>query len=87
MFSRIQSTGVGVSVLIFAAGLWLGSIDKTSAQVPTGANPNMRFLLTAASDGGMFMVDTMNGDTWTLVMGNATPSKQWIKLKMGEKMH
>ena len=79
MLNRTQSIGLGV--LVFAAGLWLGSIEKTSAQVSAGARQNMRFMLSEpANDGGLFMIDTTSGETWALVMGDATPAKKWVNL-------
>ena len=79
MFDRMQTVGFGV--LVFAAGLWLGSIEKTSAQAPVGTSPNMRFLLSdPANDGSLFMIDSTSGETWTLVMGDAKPAKQWVNL-------
>jgi hypothetical protein len=70
--------GLGVA---FAAGLWLGSVHPSMAETPLVGGPNVRYLLSAASDGGMFMIDTSNSETWTLVMGDAKPVKQWVKLK------
>ena len=76
-----QKYGIGIGLAVaFAAGLWFGSVHPSMAQPAVVGGKEVRYMLSSASDGGMFMVDTWNGETWTLVMGETKPLKQWVIL-------
>jgi hypothetical protein len=78
--SRLTCVGIGLAGIMFVAGLWLGAVEKTSAQAPIPSGQNTRYLLTAASEGSMFMIDTWTGDTWALVPGKLLGAKEWARL-------
>ncbi len=78
-----------VGVLFGAAGLLagvaLGSVERSVAQ-PVPASQNMRYILSGASEGSMFMVETWTGETWTLCPPGAETKtlRHWMPLERGK---
>jgi hypothetical protein len=88
--TAMKTSGVGLSGLALVVvgliiGLWAGSVDRTTASSPAVANNVGRFRV-ATGENGTFLVDTENGDTWTLVGTNASAPvyREWRKLDVGK---
>ena len=76
MLHRGCGIGVGLAAA-FAAGLWIGSVHPSRADTPLVGGKEVRYMLSSASDGVMYKIDTWSGETWTLVMGDVRPMKDW----------
>lgn len=73
-------TRLVVVAAVVAVTTWLTS--NLPAQSTTPAPQPGRYMLEAASEGSVFKIDTVTGETWTLAPANVDSAslRQWIPI-------